>query len=147
MRLRTSLWALVVLLAGASMFAQGPRRDAGAGLPPPPEPPKDALKGKPIAIDVDLVNMDVVVADKNGTLIKGIEKRDFKVFDDGVEQTISSFSSSESPLTVVIMFDNPCESSRLFHCPHETRVSPPASLKCAQLGRGATPPSLLRYLR
>ena len=105
MRLRTSLWVLVVLLAGASMFAQGPRRDAGAGLPPPPDPPKDSLKGKPIAIDVDLVNMDVVVADKNGTLIKGLEKRDFKVFDDGVEQTISSFSSSESPLTVVIMFE------------------------------------------
>jgi len=87
------------------MFAQGPRREAGAGLPPPPDPPKDALKGKPIAIDVDLVNMDIVVADKNGTLIKGLEKRDFKVFDDGVEQTISSFSSSESPLTVVIMFE------------------------------------------
>lgn len=86
------------------MFAQGPRRDAGAGLPPPPDPPKDSLKGK-IAIDVDLVNMDVVVADKNGTLIKGLEKRDFKVFDEGVEQTISSFSSSESPLTVVIMFE------------------------------------------
>jgi VWFA-related protein len=51
------------------------------------------------------VNLDVVVADKNGTLIKGLEKRDFKVFDDGVEQTISSFTASESPLTVVIMFE------------------------------------------
>ena len=49
--------------------------------------------------------MDVVVADKNDTLIKGLEKRDFKVFDEGVEQTISSFSTSESPLTVVIMFE------------------------------------------
>ena len=107
MRLRTSLWALVILLAGAVVFGQGPRRDAGAGLPAPTNnpPPKDAIQGTPIAIDVDLVNLDVVVADKNGTLIKGLEKRDFKVFDDGVEQTISNFTASESPLTVVIMFE------------------------------------------
>ena len=106
MRLRTSLWAIVILLAGAVLFAQGPRRDAGAGLPAPSPPPKDAITGKnPIAIDVDLVNMDVVVADKQNTLVKGLQKGDFKVFDDGVEQTITSFSATESPLTVVIMFE------------------------------------------
>src|SRR4030095_10509416 len=32
-------------------------------------------------------------------------KSDFKVFDDGVEQTITSFSSSDTPLTIVIMFE------------------------------------------
>jgi Ca-activated chloride channel homolog len=108
MRLRTTLWAIVFLLAGAALLAQGPRRDAGGGLPAPPpgsQAPKDAQTGKPIAIDVDLVNFDVVVADKNGTLIGGMDKRDFKVFDDGVEQTITSFSASETPLTVVIMFE------------------------------------------
>src|SRR5678815_2230474 len=106
MRLRPSLWALVVLLTGAVLFAQGPRRDAGTGLPAPTPPPKDSITVKnPIAIDVDLVNLDVVVADKNQTLIKGLKKGDFKVFDDGVEQTITSFSASESPLTVVIMFE------------------------------------------
>jgi Ca-activated chloride channel family protein len=108
MRLRTTLWAIVFLLAGAMLLAQGPRRDAGAGLPAPPpgsNTPKDAQTGKPIAIDVDLVNFDVVVADKNNTLIGGLEKRDFKVFDDGVEQTITSFSANETPLTVVVMFE------------------------------------------
>jgi VWFA-related protein len=106
MRLRTSLWVIVILLAGAVLVAQGPRRDTGAGLPAPPPIPNDAIRGKnPIAIDVDLVNMDIVVADKNNNLIKGLEKRDFKVFDDGVEQTITSFSATESPLTVVIMFE------------------------------------------
>ena len=99
------LLAVLLSLAGAALLAQGPRRDAGNNLPPPPDLPKDALKGKPIAIDVDVVNLDVVVSDKNGTLVRGLEKKDFKVFDDGVEQTITNFSATEGPVTVVIMFE------------------------------------------
>jgi len=107
MRLRITLVAIVLTLAGAIVLAQGPRRDVGATLPLPstPDKPPIAGRGAPISIDVDLVPIDVVVADKNGTLIKGLEKRDFKVFDDNVEQTITSFTSTESPLTVVIMFE------------------------------------------
>jgi len=105
MRLRLILVAIVLLLAGTAYLGQGPRRDAGAGLPAPPDIPKDAIKGKPLSIDVEIVNMDVVVSDKNGTLVGGLAKGDFKVFDDGVEQTISSFSANDAPLTVVIMFE------------------------------------------
>lgn len=105
MRLRISLLALILFLTGAVFLAQGPRRDVGTGLPAPTEPPKDAVKGKPLSVDVDLVPVDVVVADKNGTLIRGLEKKDFKLFDNGVEQTITGFSASDSPLTVVIMFE------------------------------------------
>jgi VWFA-related protein len=99
------LLAIVLSLAGAVLMAQGPRRDAGANLPAPPDAPKDSLKGKPIAIDVDVVNLDVVVADKNGTLIRGLEKKDFKVFDEGVQQSITNFSATGGPVTVVIMFE------------------------------------------
>jgi Ca-activated chloride channel homolog len=105
MRLRLILVATVLLLAGTAYLGQGPRREAGSNLPAPREIPKDAIQGKPLSIDVELVNMDVVVADKNGTLIGGLEKRDFKVFDDGVEQTITSFGANDTPLTVVIMFE------------------------------------------
>jgi len=105
MRLRLTLLVIVLLLAGTAYLGQGPRRDTGASLPPPPEIPKDAIRGKALSIDVELVGMDVVVVDKNGTLIGGLEKRDFKVFDEGVEQTISSFSANDAPLTVVIMFE------------------------------------------
>jgi VWFA-related protein len=105
MRLRISLFAIVLSLAGAVFLAQGPRRDVGAGLPAPADLPPDAVKGKPLSIDVDVVAVDVVVADKNGTLIRGLEKGDFKIFDNGVEQTITNFSAVDSPLTVVIMFE------------------------------------------
>jgi VWFA-related protein len=105
MRLRIALVGIVLLSAVLSLMAQGPRRDVGTGLPPPPDKPAAAATGKPINIDVDVVNMDVLVVDKNGTLIGGLEKRDFKVFDEGVEQTITNFSEASTPLTVVIMFE------------------------------------------
>ena len=107
MRIRIAHLAVVLLLAGAIVLAQGPRRDAGTNAPLPnlPNVPKDAIQGKPLSVDVDVVPVDVVVMDKNGTLIKGLEKRDFKIFDDNVEQTITGFSSTDSPLTVVIMFE------------------------------------------
>jgi VWFA-related protein len=107
MRLRITLLAVVLSLAGAIVMAQGPRRDAGANIPLPniPNVPKDAIQGKPLSVDVDLVSLDVVVIDKNQSLIKGLEKRDFKIFDDNVEQTITGFSSTETPLTCVIMFE------------------------------------------
>jgi VWFA-related protein len=99
--------AVVLLLAGAIVLAQGPLKDAGANIPLPkmPDVPKDAIKGKPLSVDVDLVSFDVVVIDKNQSLIKGLEKRDFKIFDDNVEQTITGFASTETPLTCVIMFE------------------------------------------
>lgn len=100
--------AVTVLLAGAIALAQGPRRDAGNNVPLPPvtSAPKDGTpRGEPISIDVDLVPVDVVVMDKNGTLVKGLDKRDFKIFDDNVEQSISNFSPTDAPLTVVIMFE------------------------------------------
>ena len=107
MRLRITLLAVVLLLAGAIVLAQGPIKDAGtkAPLPKVPDVPKDTIKGKPLSVDVDLVSFDVVVVDKNQSLIKGLEKRDFKIFDDNVEQAITGFSSTETPLTVVIMFE------------------------------------------
>jgi VWFA-related protein len=97
------LVAVVLFAAVLCVTAQGPRRDVGAGLPPPPDKPQ--VTGKPINIDVDVVNLDVLVVDKNGTLIGGLKQGDFKVFDDGVEQTITNFSEASTPLTVVIMFE------------------------------------------
>ena len=99
----------VVLLVGASM-AQGPKKDVGVKAPLPPvsaddqEKKTDAQQPQAsLSIDVDLVTLDVVVTNNNGDPISGLEKQHFKVFDDNVEQTITNFSSTEAPLTVVIL--------------------------------------------
>src|SRR5688572_31690105 len=113
--------AVLVLLTGAMMLAQGPRRDAGNNVPLPPLPAADTARDQ-ISIDVDMVSVDVVVADKNGALIKGLEKQDFKIYDDNVEQKITHFTPTEAPLTVVVMF----EFSATFGYYYDDAISPAA---------------------
>jgi hypothetical protein len=52
-----------------------------------------------------LVQVPVVVTDRSGTHVKGLEKGDFRVFENGKEQTISTFEEvaiSTSPLQVAV---------------------------------------------
>jgi VWFA-related protein len=116
---KLALVMVIPVLAGAMVLAQGPRRDAGNNVPLPNIPPPSTPT---VSIDVDMVTVDVVVADKNGTLIKGLEKKDFKVFDDNVEQTITTFSPTEAPLTVVVMF----EFSQTFGYYYDDAIGPAA---------------------
>jgi VWFA-related protein len=106
-RSRSLLLAFVIVMLLASiMVAQGPRRDVGSNVPLPEarELPADGPT-QTLSIDVDLVSFDVVVTDRNDDPIAGLEKQHFKVFEDNVEQTISNFSPTEAPLTVVILLE------------------------------------------
>src|SRR5438552_7810325 len=99
----------VFLVAGLSM-AQGPKKDVGKDVPLPPSDRRTSAskdeqvpQGPSLSIDVDVVSFDVVVTDQSGNPIGGMEKQHFRVFDDDVEQTVTNFSPSEAPLTVVIL--------------------------------------------
>ena len=85
---------------------------------------KDGQQQPPVAlsIDVDLINLDVVVTDNNNNPISGLEKQHFKVFDDNVEQTITNFSPTDAPLTVVIL----CEFGDTFGYYYDDVVGPAA---------------------
>ncbi len=75
--------------------------------PPPPEKPKK-IEGMPdysIKVAVPVVNLDVAVVTKNGQFIPGLKKDNFKVFEDGVPQTLSSFSQAEAPITAVLLVE------------------------------------------
>ena len=109
-------FAIVVMLSmsASKMFSQGPKKDIGAKVPLPevptpmdkPGPPtKDKPAGMSISIDVDLVDVDVVVMDNSGNPISGLNKQHFKVFDDNVEQTITNFSPTDAPLTIVVLLE------------------------------------------
>ena len=113
-RLLLVMLIVALLVAGTSVkysAAQGPRKDVGTKVPlpdlpdKPPSPSGQEGQDLPTAlsIDVDLVNFDVVVTDKDNSPISGLEKEHFKVFDDNVEQTVTNFSPTDAPLTVVIL--------------------------------------------
>ncbi len=58
-----------------------------------------------IRVETSLVTFPVSVLDRNGRFISGLQKQDFQIFENGVEQKIDSFASIEQPFTVILMID------------------------------------------
>jgi Ca-activated chloride channel homolog len=58
-----------------------------------------------ISTSTNLVNMDVLVEDKDGNPIASLGRKNFKLYDEGVPQTISNFATSEAPLTVCMLIE------------------------------------------
>jgi len=56
-----------------------------------------------IRIKVRLVDAPVVVTDSNGKLVLNLTKSNFRVYDNGVKQTIESFDIGNGPLSVAIV--------------------------------------------
>jgi len=72
------------------------------------EPLPPDLNGKPqeaekVTISTQIVNVDAVVYHKkSGQIVNGLKKENFTIFADGVQQTITNFSTPESPITVAM---------------------------------------------
>lgn len=58
-----------------------------------------------IKVETNLVTMPVSVLDRDGRFISGLQQRDFKIFEDGVEQKLDYFQSVEQPFTVILLID------------------------------------------
>ncbi len=58
-----------------------------------------------VRIETNLVTMPVSVLDRDGRFIAGLQQRDFKIFENGIEQKVDYFQSVEQPFTVVLMID------------------------------------------
>ncbi|MGI8787319.1 MAG: VWA domain-containing protein [Pyrinomonadaceae bacterium] len=61
--------------------------------------------GDIIKIETNLVTFPVSVLDRDGRFISGLQKQDFQIFENGVEQKIDSFASVEQPFTVILLID------------------------------------------
>lgn len=58
-----------------------------------------------VKVETNLVTMPVSVYDRNGLYIPNLKQQDFKIFENGVEQEIAYFGTSEKPFTVVLLID------------------------------------------
>lgn len=61
--------------------------------------------GQVFRSDVELVTTAVTVNGEDGRLVSTLEKGDFEVFDDGVEQTIAQFTKERVPVSVALVLD------------------------------------------
>jgi VWFA-related protein len=70
-------------------------------------------EGDVIRIDTNLVTVPVSVLDREGRFISDLRREQFKVFENGVEQKITYFESTEKPFTVALLLDT--SGSTFFH--------------------------------
>jgi Ca-activated chloride channel homolog len=90
--------------------------DAADNEPVSPEHPGSANRGQELERgqhggftlkrNVDEVVLNVTVLDEAGHLVTDLKKDDFKVFEDGVPQTIASFQHQDIPVSMGILVDN-----------------------------------------
>lgn len=58
-----------------------------------------------VKIETNLVTMPVSVLDRDGRFVSGLQQRDFKIFENGIEHEVEFFQSVEQPFTVVLLID------------------------------------------
>ncbi len=98
------LLLLAAIVCWAGLATHVPRANAQA--------PADS--GAVIRTETRLVLVDTVVTDKKGEYVRDLTQKDFKVWEDGKEQPIKSFSFEADPSSpnsnqkhyLVLIFDN-----------------------------------------
>ena len=133
--LLASLLIFALLIASENWFAAGPlqqeqtpKKESEPGGPkqtesdtvigpkkqaPPKKKrisPKKPAGEKPddnftLAVEIELVNVDVVVTDKKGNFIPNLTAKNFRVYEDKIEQKVTNFSPTNAPLTIVILVE------------------------------------------
>ncbi len=93
--IRMTVLSAIVLLLGVSASAQSQAN--------PPGPPELVPQQRVIT---RTVIVPVTVKDSSGQIVAGLEKDDFRLFSDGVEQKIAGFSSDARPLSTVVLIDD-----------------------------------------
>lgn len=94
--------------------AGGPQGDIGPMAipkkkdePPPekPQAPKQDLPQFSLSVNTQLVQVPVMVLTKDGRFVPNLKESNFKVFEDGVEQKVTTFSRQEAPITAVLLVE------------------------------------------
>jgi Ca-activated chloride channel homolog len=85
-------------------------------------PPVQAkVDGKAIRTEVALALVNATAMDSCCRLVTGLERENFRVFRDGIEQQIISFSSEEVPVSIGLIFDMSGSTSDKVDRARETR--------------------------
>jgi VWFA-related protein len=104
-------WGFIATLGWVGLQSAGSPAAPGGAQNPPPQ------AGNPTVVikaETNLVLVDVIATDKKGNYIKNLEQKDFHVFEDNAEQTVTTFSRAadikpESPERrryMVLFFDD-----------------------------------------
>jgi VWFA-related protein len=103
---RATWVAILSFLLGVGAVGAQQAQSPAAPAPPSQEPPAQVGNQGAIVRSVNLVEVLFSVVNKKQKLITDLNKEDFKVLDDGVQQEISSFSQpTDLPLRIGMVLD------------------------------------------
>jgi Ca-activated chloride channel homolog len=63
-------------------------------------------KSSPISISADLVDLPISVTDRNGDFVDGLGKENFRVFENGRQESISMFGRQDLPVAIGLVVDH-----------------------------------------
>ncbi len=90
---------------GLAALAAAARAQVAIDPRPKPAPPGEKLPQPSIRVDTNLVLIPVSVNDPLNRPVTGLEKENFRLFDDRTEQTITTFAMDDEPVAVGLVFD------------------------------------------
>jgi len=93
MKRASSSLAALVMAAGITVIAQGG---------PPQQSDPQAFKFR---TGIELINVNATVTDQSGRFVSGLNKDDFRVFDDEQPQTVTHFNAERVPVSLGIVLD------------------------------------------
>ena len=68
-------------------------------------PDGETVEGDVIRFDTALVTVPVTVLDRNGRYVPQLRREDFRLYENGEEQKIAYFATTDSPFSVVLLID------------------------------------------
>jgi VWFA-related protein len=102
------LWCGALAVSGARAQGKADAQAPKVSIRPRPKPPSSESSGPRTAnirVQAELVLIPVTVTDPLNRSVTGLEKKDFRVFEDKIEQSVTHFASEDAPLSVGIVFD------------------------------------------
>jgi VWFA-related protein len=105
---RLLVLAQSLLLLTPMVLAQEPAATSSA-KPPAAQAPKAAAQSQTptkIVINTTTVVVPVTVKDRSGNLVADLRRDEFRIFEDDVEQKITSFTAEAYPISLVVLIDN-----------------------------------------
>lgn len=100
--LRRKFRTVLCILVFASLLLS--QRVLSQALPTSPAPAA-AQQSEPIRVSVDRVNVGVLVTDPSGKFAEGLQRENFYIFDNGVEQPITDFLNVEEPAQALVLIE------------------------------------------
>jgi Ca-activated chloride channel family protein len=111
MKIYRSSFLLVLIVIALAQAQQAPSPTPGAAAARKPQSPVTGQSGEAVGegevvrVRASLVSVPVSVIDRQGKYVVDLQQKDFRIYEDGVEQLITHFSNIDQSFSVVLLMD------------------------------------------